>query len=117
MVIYFKLYLVLWNNIRFYNKNYIIVSFNKELLWMLVFVVILDRVIMVWVVFVKFLGYRDVFDFFLDRMLVRFVVILIIDDELICCWFLRDFVYKNIEKIFFLLEVSDIRIIYVSIYL
>lgn len=56
MVIYFKLYLDLWNNIRFYNKKYIIVSFNKELLWMFVFVVILDRVIMVWVVFVKFLG-------------------------------------------------------------
>lgn len=72
---------------------------------MLVFVVILDRVIMVWVVFVKFLGYRDVFDFFLDRMLVRFVVIFIIDDELICCWFLRDFVYK-ILKWFFLLEIN-----------
>lgn len=101
MVIYFKLYLDSWNNTRFYNKNLTTASSNKESLWTLAFAVTSDRVTTVRVASVKSPGYRDVFDFLLDRTSARFAVTFIIDDELTCCWFLRDSAYKNIEMTFF----------------
>lgn len=53
------------------------------------------------------------FDFLWDITSARFAVTFIIDDELTCCWFLRDSAYKNIKIIFFSLEINQwIRIVY-----